>query len=310
MHQFARALSNKIRKRAERTLYSRSLQSLRRILFGWAQLLALLVVAPTYANTPTVSAPVSNPINSRVGDPLDARTILARATEATGGDDWANARSLVLRGRAMFWANASPVPSSAPDSYVMYREFDPNRQAAHGAEGKLRIIVSDKGKHLWTVGFDGEHSWNDRGVIPKAEADKLWANNFGFGIIRHALKPGFRSERLPDGNVDGSPVFMVRLTDPTGTESLFGIDQKDFAIRMVGFLTPRGWHVRTYSDFFRPKSMPRWLQAGKVTLYYNSVKQNEIYWTEAEVNVPIDAKIFAVPAALLPPTGVATAAPK
>jgi hypothetical protein len=255
-------------------------------------------------------ATTSSPGGASREHELDGRTILARATEATGGDDWANARTLVLRGRATFWANASPVPSSAPDSYVMYREFDPNRQAAHGAEGKLRIIVSDKGRHLWTVGYDGEHSWNDRGVIPKAEADKLWANNFGFGIIRHALKPGFRSERLPDGNVDGWPVFMVRLTDPTGTESLFGIDQKDFAIRMVGFLTPRGWHVRTYGDFFRPKSMPRWLQAGKVTLHYNSVKQNEIYWTEAEVNVPIDAKVFAVPPALIPPTGALTSAPK
>ncbi len=253
----------------------------------------LVVVCGTLVSAGTSAA---NPVALET---LDGRTILARATEATGGEDWASARTLVLRGRAVLWGNASPVPSSVPDSYVMYREFDPNRQAAHGAEGNLRIIVSDKGKHLWTVGFDGEHSWNDRGVIPKAEADKLWANNFGFGIIRHALKPGFRSERLPDGNVDGSSVFMVRLTDPAGTESLFGIDQKDFAIRMVGFLTPRGWHVRTYSDFFRPKSMPRWLQAGKVTLYYNSVKQNEIYWTEAEVNVPIDPKVFAVPQALL-----------
>jgi hypothetical protein len=235
-------------------------------------------------------------------DALDAKSIVFRATEATGGDDWANARTLVLRGRAAFWSNASATPSSAPDSYVMYREFDPNRQAAHGAEGKLRIMVSDKGKLIWTVGYDGEHSWNDRGVIPKAEADKLWANNFGFGIIRHALKPGFKLERLADSNVDGFPVFTVRLTDPIGTESLFGIDQKDYSIRMVGFLTPRGWHVRTYGDFFRPKSMPRWLQAGKVTLYYNGVKQNEIYWTDAEVNGPIDAKIFAVPPSMLATT--------
>jgi hypothetical protein len=231
-------------------------------------------------------------------EPLDGRTILARATEAAGGSDWANAKTLVLKGRAVFWGKPQHTPTSSPDSYVMYREFDANREAAHGAEGKLRIIVSDAGKPLWTVGYDGEHSWNDRGVIPKAEADKLWANNFGFGIIRHALKPGFKSERLPDSNVDGYAVYMVRLTDPAGSESLFGIDQKEFAIRMVGFFTPRGWHVRTYDNFFRPKSMPRWLQAGKVTLYYNGVKQNEIHWQSAEVNGPIDTTIFAVPAAL------------
>lgn len=229
---------------------------------------------------------------------LDARTILARATEATGGDEWANAKTLILTGRAVFWGKEGAEPTSSPDRYVMYRELDPNRQAAHGAEGKLRIIVSDKGKPVWTVGYDGADTWTDKGVMPRAEADKMWANNFGFGIIRHALKPGFKSVRLADGNVDGHAVFMVQLIDPTGTESLFGIDQKDYAIRMVGFLTPRGWHVRTYDNFFRPTSMPRWLQAGKVTLYYNGVKQNEIHWTSVEINVPIEANIFAAPDAM------------
>jgi hypothetical protein len=227
----------------------------------------------------------------------DGRAILAKATQAHGGEDWAQARTLVLKGRAVFWGRAAAEPSSSPDSYIMYREFDPGRQAAHGAEGKLRIIASDKGKPLWTVGFDGETTWNDKGLVPKAEADAYWANNFGFGIIRHALKPGFKAERLADGNVDGFATYMVRLTDPTGTESLFGIDKKSHAVRMVGFSTPRGWHVRTYGGFFRPKAMPKWLQAGVVTLYYNGVKQNEIHWKSVEINEAIDQRLFAPPAA-------------
>jgi hypothetical protein len=109
------------------------------------------------------------------------------------------------------------------------------------------------------------------------------------------MKPGFRSERLADSNVDGHPVFIVRLTDPAGTESLFGVDRKSYAIRMVGFATPRGWHTRSYDHFFRPKSTPRWLQAGQVTLTYNGVKQNEIWWESVEVNVPIEGKLFAAP---------------
>jgi hypothetical protein len=224
---------------------------------------------------------------------LDGRAILAKATEAAGGDDWANAKTLVLRGRAVFWGKAGEQPTSAPDSYIMHREFDPNRQAAHGAEGKLLIEVSDKGKPVWKVGFDGTTTWTDKGVVPKEEADKMWASNFGFGIIRHALKPGFAAERLADGNVDGFQTYMVRLTDPTGTESLFAIDRKSYAVRMVGFSTPRGWHVRTYGKFFRPKAMPKWLQAGIVTLYYNGVKQNEIHWKEVEINVPTDPAIFS-----------------
>jgi hypothetical protein len=64
---------------------------------------------------------------------------------------------------------------------------------------------------------------------------------------------------------------------------------------MVGFFTPRGWHVRTYDNFFHPKSMPNWLQAGKVTLTYNGVKQNEIHWKAVDIDVPINDALFAPP---------------
>ncbi len=236
-------------------------------------LLSLLLLAP---------APAS----------LDGKAILARATQAAGGSDWANARTLILRGRAVFWGDKGEEPQSSPDTYIMYRAFDPDRQAAHSAEGKLRIIVADRGKLIFTVGYDGQETWDEKGVIPKPEADKYWASNFGFGIIRHAGKSGFAAERLADSNVDGHAAYMVRLIDPQGTVSLFGIDQKSFAIRMVGFSTPRGWHVRTYDKFFRPKTMPRWLQAGKVTLTYNGVKQNDIHWRSAEINEAIAPEVF------------------
>jgi hypothetical protein len=104
---------------------------------------------------------------------LDGRTILARATETAGGDVWANARTLVLKGHAVFWGKSGAAPSSALDSYVMHRELDPNRQAAHGAEGKLRIEGSDKGKRLWVVGYDGLNTWNDKGRDPQSRRRRL-----------------------------------------------------------------------------------------------------------------------------------------
>ena len=241
-------------------------------------LIALLCAAPAFA-----------------ADDPDARTILARATDAHGGARWADVGTLELVGSAVFWGNSGAAPTSAPDSYIMHRAFDPDRQAAHGAEGKLRITVSHQGQRVFTVGFDGTNTWNDKGVVPKAEADAYWASNFGFGIIRHAAKPGFTATRLADSNVEGHPVYMVRLTDPVCSDSLFGIDQASHAVRMVGFATPRGWHVRSYTDFFRPAAAPWWLQAGKVTLTYNGVKQNEIYWHDVKVNAPIDASLFASP---------------
>ena len=240
-----------------------------------------------------VAAAAPVPMDGPMLGPMDGKAILARATQAAGGEEWTNVRTLILRGRAVFWGEKSETPRSSPDTYVMYRAFDPGRQAAHTAEGKLRIIIADKGRLISTIGYDGQETWTEKGVIPKAQADEYWANNFGFGIIRHASKPGFVAERVADANVDGHPAYMVRLIDPQGTVSLFGIDKKSFAIRMVGFSTPRGWHIRTYDAFFHPRSSLRWLQAGKVTLTYNGVKQNEIYWSSAQINAAIEPQIFS-----------------
>lgn len=225
---------------------------------------------------------------------LDGNAILARATLVAGGDVWAEAKTLYLSGRAVFWGAQGASPQSFADSYTMWRVFDPGREAAHGAEGKVRIIAKLNDKPLWTVGFDGETTWNERGIIPKAEADIFWASNFGFGIIRHALQPGFKAERVADGLIGPHKLYLVRLTDPKGGVTLFGVDQGSYAIRTMGFMTPKGWHERHYDDFIRLKN-PNWLQARKVTLYYNGVKANDVYWTKTIVNGPVADSLFMPP---------------
>ncbi len=226
---------------------------------------------------------------------LDGPTILARATDAAGGEGWASAKSLILEGRAEYWGPAGAEPRSRSDSYIMYREFDLARDTAHGADGKIRIIASNEGRVIWTVGFDGETSWNEKGIIAKAEADIFWANNMGFGIIRQAGKPGFKAERVADGAQGPHPIFLVRLTDPKGGVTLFGIDRKSYAIRTMAFMTPRGWHERHYDDFIRLKN-PDWLQARTVTLFYNGVKANMVRWKTVTVNKAIAPSLFSAPA--------------
>jgi len=233
------------------------------------------------------AAPVETP---------DAQTIIDRAFEAAGGESWATARTLVLEGRAVFYGAEGATPRSTADSYRMWRVFDPGRQAAHGAEGKVRIDAKNGDRLLFQAGFDGVDTWNEKGPVPKVQADAFWASNFGFGIIRHARKPGFTLTRLPDDSVGAHPVYTVRLTDPAGTATLFGIDKASYAIRRMGFTSPRGWHERVYDDFEKIET-PRWLQARHVTLYYNGVKANEVFWTKTRVNGAIDAALFAAPTA-------------
>ncbi len=235
--------------------------------------------------------------SSVAAEALSGPAILERATEAAGGDAWANAKSLVLKGRAIFWGPSGADPRSEAGDYAMHREYDPARSAAHAAEGKVRIIANHAGKPLWTVGYDGQTTWTEKGITPAAEAEGFWASNFGFGIIRHAAEPGFKAERVADRNVGGHLLYMVRLTDPTGGATLFGMDQKSFAIRYMGFMTPRGWHERHYDDFIRLKD-PDWLQARNVTLYYNGQKSNTVIWSDVKVNVAIDPALFAPPAGM------------
>ena len=242
-------------------------------------LLALLMLFP--AAVPAADTP-------------DGQTILARAAQAHGGEGWANARTLMLSGHAVFWGPTGAVPRSTADDYKMWRVFDPGRTAAHRAEGKVRIISKSKGVQQFTVGFDGTTTWNEKGVIPADQAATFWASNFGFGIIRRAGNPGFKAERVADDSVGTHLLYMVRLTDPTGGVTLFGIDQRSSAIRTMGFMTPKGWHVRTYDDFVTVKN-PRWLQARTVTLYYTGVKANTVYWIKTVVNGPVDDALFAPP---------------
>lgn len=230
---------------------------------------------------------------------LSARAILESAVEAAGGDTWLNPRSLILSGDAVFYGPDGHQPRSRATAYRMWRVMNPDSTVAHAADGMVRIAAHDGGRRLFEVGFDGSTTWNERGVVPAAEAEAFWASNFGFGIIRQALRDGFTITRVPDSTQDGHPLFMLRITSPDGGTTLFGIDQRSRFIRFMGFATPRGWHVRVYDRFFWAPDMPagqRWLQPGEITLTYNGVKQNVIRWTSVQVNPAIDPALFRNPA--------------
>ncbi|MEP3226182.1 MAG: hypothetical protein ABJO01_09410 [Parasphingorhabdus sp.] len=236
---------------------------------------------------------LSGPVWAADGD-LDGPQILALAREAAGGDDWANAQTLMLSGRAVFYGPTGYKPRSIASDYRMWREFDPDRNIAHGADGKVRIIAKNDGKLIFEVGYDGETTWTEKGITPKAQADKFWASNFGFGIIRQAQQPGFVANRLPDDDIGGHAIYKVELVDPTGGKTQFGIDQQSYAIRTMGFRTPKGWHLRVYDDFVRLQK-PRWLQSRHVTLYYDGKKSNEVFWEKTTVNQVIAPAIFRSP---------------
>ncbi|QUL36952.1 hypothetical protein [Erythrobacter sp. JK5] len=226
-------------------------------------------------------------------EPPTPRDIVERGVAAHGGNVWLEPGTLTLSGEATFFAPDGTAPRSHADDYRMWRVMNPDRDSAHGAEGKVRITAKAGERILFEVGYDGETTWNERGIVPKAEADAFWASNFGFGIIRSALGEGFTLESAPPREIGGRAVDLVRVIDPQGSATLFGFDAESGFIRYLAFRSPRGWHERLYDDFVKLDN--GWVQARSVTLLYDGTVSNIVRWTETRVGEPIDPAIFAPP---------------
>jgi len=224
---------------------------------------------------------------------LAAREIVERVHAAAGGAAWLAAGSNVMSGHATLCRDGDPQRCMHADRYVMYRVYPTElAQGAHAGSGKFRLDAFSGNKVLFQVAFDGERSYDQNGPVPPERARNDEASAFGFSAIRFALRPGFTVERMMDDQVEGRPCYFVRVTDPSGTRTLFGIDQQDFAVRSAGWQTPKGFHQRLYSDFYRVGN--GFLQPGRVRHYYDGVLSVDIHWTAAEVGEPIPDDRFVL----------------
>lgn len=241
------------------------------------------VLAAILAASPAVLAQEAEPTGSE---------IVARAYEAAGGEEWINPRSLLMEGYGLFWRGGIEPVRYEP--YRMWRVYPEVKDAAHAADGRVRIEAERDGQTVFLLTFDGTNTYNQNGIVEGEAADSSrWASNFGFGVIRHALDDGYSVDRLPDDSIDGREAYTVRVNDPAGGQTLFNVAMDDHAILRVAFDTPEGWHERYYSDFYT-QAGTSWVQPGRVRLYYNGVKANEIWWTSFTLNEDFDEGLFRV----------------
>jgi len=254
-------------------------------------LLTGLAVAPGLAAAPASAASIV-----AREDPLTAAEIVRRAHSAAGGEDWMRPRTLTLTGRGLFWPQGTEASRIEVPDYRMWRVYPAQSDDAHAANGWVRIDAKHgDGSIYFQAAYDGETTYNQNGAVPGAEASREWSENFGFGIIRFALGEGFILERLPDDMADGRPMHVIRVNDPQGGKTLFGIAAGHYAIVWLAFETPRGWHERRYSEFYRNPGVS-FTQSGRVRLYYDGVKQNEIIWTGYALNARLGRSHFQIPA--------------
>ena len=212
---------------------------------------------------------------------LSGDDIVRQVYANAGGDIWANPRSAYMSGYGLFWSGSSePVRH---ERHAMWRVYPEAKGDAHQADGRVRIDSWRDGEIAFQLSFDGEHTYTQQGRLDESADSSRWASNFGFGVIRHALDEGYSVVRGPDDLVGGRESYTITIVDPAEGETLFSIAQDDFAILKLAFSTPRGWHERYYSDFFTDEATG-WVQPGRVRLFYNGIKANEVIWTDVEIN--------------------------
>ncbi len=253
-------------------------------------LLPLLVLA----GAATAHAAATRPAIPPPPAGATAAQILEFAVASAGGDGWLHARTNVMSGHATLCRDADPARCVHADRYVMYRVYPIEVKAAHAGTGKFRLDADANGKPIFRIAFDGTRSYDQDGPVPPERAANDEANAFGFSAIRFARTPGYRVERLTDDDIEGRPCFLVRVTDPSGQYTLFGIDREDGSIRYAAWRSPRGWHHRLYSDFYWVPE-PGFLQPGRVRLYYDGLKAVDIRWTRASIGEPIPDGTFVLP---------------
>lgn len=256
----------------------------------------VLLVTGSVATCLAASGPKGAPHVPAPPPDASAASILEFAAAAAGGDAWLYADTNVMSGHAVLCRDADPARCVTADRYVMYRVYPREVKAAHAGTGKFRLDALANGRPIFQLAFDGTRSYDQNGPVPPERAASDEANAFGFSAIRFARTPGFRTERLTDDDVEGRACFMVRVVDPSGTATLFGIDREDGSIRLAAWKTPRGWHHRLYSDFYWVEK-PGFRQPGRVRLYYDGLKTVDIRWTSASIDTPLEDALFVLPQA-------------
>ena len=222
---------------------------------------------------------------------LSPALIVSQAHKAAGGEAWLKAGTNVMRGHALLCRDGKVGACVNATRYEMYRVYPNELEKAHAGSGKFRLDAYTGGRLLFQTAFDGERSYDQNGPMADSRAAADEGANFGFSAIRFAMEEDFKLEALMDDQVEGHPCYFIRVTDPSGQATLFGIDQEDFSIRSAAWQTARGWHERIYSDFYR---VGQFLQPGRVRHYYDGVKSVDIRWTSAEIGMPIPDEIFVL----------------
>lgn len=223
---------------------------------------------------------------------LSAVEIIRRAILAHGGEAFRRPQTLELCGRATYYPRDGG-PAIEIELLRIARVIPQESRRARAPNGKVLVEAWSGGQLFFREGFDGARAWSQLSAQARPIAEYLQLDrHFGFGVIRFAETPGFRLERLPDGEVAGRPVYRVAITDVEGRTTQFAIDRASWLIHKVEFDTPLGHHERIYWPY---DARDRIKEARHVRLIFAGHKLFDVWWEEVRYNQPLPDQMFAAP---------------
>jgi zinc protease len=220
------------------------------------------------------AAPVSE------ADAKAGREMVDRTIAALGGPAFLGQKSLVLKGTGTLTpAPGRSLPIQSVNSWAVYPD-------------KTRLELN-LGVATVAQGSNGEVAWVQQpGGVQDITAEVKESRKYGFEVLRRFGAGGYTARPLPDAEVDGKPAKAFEVADAEGHATKFYVDPTTSLPVKVSFTTKQGAtdvmlrDFRDVSGLKIPYAVEQWR---------NGAKFLEAVYTDAQVNVEVDPKLFEKP---------------
>jgi zinc protease len=205
-----------------------------------------------------------------------------RAIGALGGDAWLTMKSLALTGTGSLTpAPGQTLPIQSIKSFAVYPD--------------KTFVELDLGIAKIQQGTDGATGWakTPQGV-QDATAQVKEGRNFGIEVLRRLGKGGLVARPLADAEVDGKAAKGFALRDAEGHETEFYVDAATGLVVKIGYTSAQG-RIEIFLKDYRAVSGIQ--VPGRIEQWREGNRFLEANYTDIQVNVEVDPKVFEKPAA-------------
>jgi hypothetical protein len=220
------------------------------------------------------AAPVSE------ADAAAGRALVERTVAALGGTAFLEQKSLVLKGTGTLTpAPGQSLPISAVSSWAVY----PDKSRLELNLGIATVSQGSNGEVAWVQQPSG---------VQDITAEVKESRKYGLEVLRRFGAGGYTARPLGDSEVGGKPVKGFEVSDAEGHATRFYVDAATSLPVKISYTSKQGATDVMLKDF---RDVSGVKVAYGVEQWRNGAKFLEAVYTDAQVNVEVDPKLFEKP---------------